>query len=134
MYYWNSVNVEELLGKTLLKVEQNEDPDNYSDSIHFYFTDGSEYVMLHQRDCCESVYIESVNGSWDELIGDPLLEADERRSHDEPPPGDPTYIDSYTWTFYRFATVRGYVVVRWFGTSNGYYGESASVYRVDKEN
>ena len=89
------------------------------DEIVFEFTDGSVAKFLHYQDCCESVTVNDINGDWSDLIGNPLLVADERVSQEEP--GD---FESETWTFYTFRGIGGSVDVRWHGISNGYYSES----------
>ena len=56
--------------------------------------------------------------------------AEEATNSDDPPPTSDYAPESYTWTFYKLATVRGYVTIRWFGSSNGYYSETASFARI----
>lgn len=98
-----------------------------SDSIRFESATGEFFVMMHDQDCCESVYIDDVVGDLQDLVGAPILMADESTNHDNPKYPEE---DSFTWTFFRFATVKGYATVRWYGSSNGYYGESASLFKV----
>ena len=83
----------------------------------------------HHQDCCEHVYIEDICGDLNDLVGSPLLEAEEVSDYDAGPLVE--YEESHTWTFYKFATRKGFVTVRWYGSSNGYYSESVSVEVVD---
>ena len=114
-----------LKGKTLSNVEGLE-AGNY-DHVKFTCDDGTTYIMEHEQDCCESVFIEDVVGNVSDLIGVPLLMADEVSDYDAPAllPCE----ESYTWTFYKLATVKGYVDIRWYGCSNGYYSESVSFWQ-----
>lgn len=116
------LNVNVLLGKTITKI------DKYSDELRFQTSDGEQYRMYHDQDCCEHVYIEDITGELDDLTGTPLTMAEEVSNYDrEPLDSD----DSYTWTFYKFATIKGYVTIRWYGSSNGFYSEYVSFERVD---
>ena len=92
--------------------------------IIFTAKDGRKWLMYHKQDCCESVEIESIVGNLQDLIGTPILIAEEVTSDKNPEGIEKGYQDSFTWTFYKFATVRGYVDIRWYGESNGYYYES----------
>ena len=60
------------------------------------------------------------------IVGEPLLVADEV-SGETPVGFEDEYHESVTWTFYKFATRKGYVDVRWLGESNGYYSESVDL-------
>src|SRR6478609_9342462 len=91
-----------------------------SDIMSFVDGDGNRYSFSHSQDCCENVGIYDVIGDISDLIGSPMLGAEEISS---PEPSDYHPSDSYTWTFYRFWTAKGTVTVRWLGESNGYYSE-----------
>lgn len=115
--------IKDLIGKTFVKVEVSKD----RDELIFESVDGKRYVFYHSQDCCESVNIEDICGDLDDLVGTPLVQAEEATSQDNPPGIEPPYQDSFTWTFYKFATAKGHVTVRWYGSSNGYYSESVAL-------
>jgi hypothetical protein len=122
-------NIEQLLNKVMHHIDVSSD----DSTITFITTEGEVYSMSHNQDCCESVTIEDIAGDLSDLCGEPLLMAEEATNRDTHPDEFDTkdrYIDdSFTWTFYKFATIKGYVTIRWLGTSNGYYSEDVDIYR-----
>ncbi len=118
---YKEVNFSELVGKTLIAIGGKEG----DDEIVFIANDGSEYKQYHCQGCCESVNVEDICGDLTDLIGSLILKAEKSTSEENPEgykAGD--YQDSFTWTFYNIATVKGHVTIRWYGESNGYYSES----------
>ena len=116
------VDFSSLLGKVMKEVDVS------YNNIKFVTVDGEVYNMYHCQDCCESVSVESVVGDVQDLIGVPLLVAEESSSGENPEGAEVSeYQDSFTWTFYKLATIKGYVDIRWYGESNGYYSESVSL-------
>jgi len=116
-------DITELHGKTLAAISKK------SDEIIFITSEYKVYRMFHHQDCCESVSIEDIDGDLNDLIGSPILMADEVSNY-EPTSDkdiqrtkDANEYGSCTWTFYKFATIKGYITIRWFGESNGYYSE-----------
>jgi hypothetical protein len=104
---------EDLVGKTLTEIVVSDDKER----ITFTDSEGKQYQMYHSQDCCESVSLEDINGDLKDLLNTPILAAAESSSSSE-------YNESSTWTFYNLATEKGYVTIRWYGNSNGYYSES----------
>lgn len=111
------MNFEDLKGKILTEINKIGD-----DRIEFRDSEGKEYVMYHFQDCCEHVTIDDICGDLNDLVGCPVLLAEEVSNSDDPPKGE-YEPDSYTWTFYKLATIKGSVTIRWYGSSNGYYSE-----------
>lgn len=115
----NRVALSVLLGKTLSRVENIDNGE-----IVFTAEDGKRYRLFHEQDCCEGVSVEDICGDLNDLVGTPILQAEESTSDTNPEGVTKGYQESFTWTFYRFATMKGSVVIRWYGESNGYYSES----------
>lgn len=113
------ISMDKLLGLTFDKVVRNDD------AIVFYQGDVKRFSLHHEQDCCESVYVEDVAGDLDDLVGTPILLAEEAYEN------DPDAGESGTWSFYKIATVKGHVTIRFYGSSNGYYGETAGLYRYN---
>lgn len=121
--YNSTADIADLVGKVFTKVEAVDET--------LVFENAKErYVFFHAQDCCESVYIESIVGDLQDLVNEPLLLAEDSanifdliKNADKEEEND----ESHTWTFYKFATRKGYVDVRWYGSSNGYYSEDVSL-------
>lgn len=115
----------DLLGKTLTEIIGKKG----DEEIIFVIDDGKRYRLWHDQDCCETVNVEDIVGEFSGLIGSPLTMAEEvRHDQDATPEGAPAQPgefpdESFTWTFYKLATINEYVTIRWYGTSNGYYAE-----------
>jgi hypothetical protein len=112
------------LGVTLKRI------DSSSENILFVSEDGRTWEMYHEGDCCETVEVEDIIGDLEDLIGSPIVLAEVVTSENENPDGVPFMegqdYSSYTWTFYKLATVKGYVTIRRYGESNGYYSEEVN--------
>lgn len=119
----------DLLGRTLTRVENID-----NERIRFTADDGAVFDLYHSQDCCESVRVEDIAGNLDDLVESPITMADESSSSDVPDDvkaKEPDrYVESETWTFYRLATVKGYVTIRWLGESNGYYSEAVDFAQI----
>jgi hypothetical protein len=122
-------NVKELIGKTIIDIKNNND-----EELIFTCDDGSVYMMYHSQDCCEGVSIDEIIGDLSSLLNTPLIKAEERTSDKNPDGITKEYQDSFTWTFYELATIKGYVTLRWYGESNGYYSESVDFKQIEKAN
>lgn len=116
--------IEELKGKTLVSVSGAHEG---SERIVFEADSGATYAMLHHQDCCETVALAEVVGDVNDLIGSPILEAEEVTNRNDKPS---EYAESWTWTFYKVGTIKGHVTLRWLGESNGYYSEDVTFARL----
>jgi len=121
---WESeVKIEDMRGKVFTRVTGSVGGDQL-----VFENDTERFVFFHYQDCCECVDINDIVGDLEDLVGEPLLIAEEV-SGETPVDFNEMDHESVTWTFYKFATRKGYVDVRWLGESNGYYSEGVSLGR-----
>ncbi len=116
----------ELKGMKLVSIEGAK---KGSGEIRFLTDDGLEFLMYHVQDCCEDVRVEEVIGDINDLLDSEIIEAEVVESReDEAGPIDSIIYNnlSFTWTFYKLGTKKGFVTFRWLGESNGYYSESVN--------
>ena len=90
-----------------------------SDGVTFHFEE-EEFYMSHEQDCCESVYVEDINGDTN-LAGATFYEIIDAKRCDREALTENE--ESHIWTFYTIKTSKGYLDIRWYGASNGYYSE-----------
>jgi hypothetical protein len=129
------MNVEftELKGKVLSKIENIDNQE-----LIFHLQTGEKYKLYHSQNCCENVSIEDINGDLEDLIGTPILLAEEVSNYEPISEEDKKRTEeanewgSCTWTFYKLATKNGYVDIRWYGESNGYYSEEVDFQKADE--
>jgi len=123
--YYREKDISILIGETLVSVVGAEEN---SEIVIFTTKSGKKYELYHIQSCCESVWLADVVGKVENIIGSPLLKAEEVSSDDMGPMSE--WTESYTWTFYRFLTAKGDLVLRWYGESNGYYSEGVNFIEV----
>lgn len=119
--YIDSIKEIEVIGKTIVKIEGLY---HFSEKVTFIFSDGDKLVMQHPG-TYSNVEVDDICGDIEDLLNSPLLRAEEVKHLNLP--AKESYQSNYTWTFYKFATIKGYVDIKWYGTSNGYYSEECSL-------
>ena len=107
--------IDELIGQVAKTVTNNHDLE-----LIFELENGQTARFYHEQECCESVSIEEIHGDLNDLVGREIVQAE--LVFEDVNLKD-TY-DTATWTFFKFATNKGSVTVRWYGTSNGFYSEA----------
>ena len=104
-------DISELKGKKILMLEGD-----LRNDIIFICSDNSKYQMYHRQDCCENVSVEEIIGDINDLIDSEILMSECVTNSEV----EQNQYGWSLWTFYKFATNKGYVTIRWLGESEYY--------------
>lgn len=105
-------DIRAIVGCVFNEIELNDD------SIYFRTKDRT-FKMYHIQECCEDVHISDICGDIEDIIGNPIISAEEV-----------TEYKGVTWTFYKLQSSKGSVTLRWIGSSNGYYSEAVDFFEL----
>ena len=116
------IGIGELMGKVIVHISGT---DKYSKAVIFTCVNGGQYALESDEDFSSSVCLEDLTGDIADLIGTTIIKAEERTDAGKLASGD-----TFTWTFYELATIKGSVTIRWLGSSDRNYSESVSFSRI----
>lgn len=117
--------LQEFLNVRVVGVEGGQPGD---EEFIIHFENNKSLKFYHSQSCCEQVEIDDVNGDVNDLVGNLFFGCSVKTSHDNP---KTKYDTSHTWTFYTFKYPSGYIDMKWYGCSNGYYSESVDYLILD---
>ncbi len=122
----DSIDIKILIGKKFSQIFKIRNDIGLLFIEDYYQSPSSIYLLKGDEDCCNDVYIESIDGDINDLVDSIIVEASEESNNDSP--ATDRAQEEYLWTFYKIRSEKGYVTIRFFGTSNGYYSENATLY------
>ncbi len=98
--------------------------------IFFTLYDNSIWKMWYEDGAPVAATVAEVVGDIKDIMDSALLEAESISQKAKPEDIPEGYDPSATWTFYKFRTRKGSVVIRWLGISNGWYSEKVNFMRI----
>jgi hypothetical protein len=127
-----------LVGKVVDKIDvikdgklNNDTPSQERDRITIYTKCGHEVSFLHNQQCCEQVWIDDIMPDIQILVGCEILKCEKNTVETG---NKYTDFETQTATFYKIASISGWVDIVWRGESNGYYSEGVDVEIFAPEN
>lgn len=97
-----------------------------------FFVGRESFLLEHSQTCCENVWIEDIVGELSDLENSEILMAEhilvEAKIGEEESFGYENELRESNW--FKLATLKGYVTIRFNGTSNGYYSVSADLEKI----